>query len=69
MRGVIELLVNDNGTGIPADLNLQQPASLGLSIVSLLTGQLEGKLELDRGQGTSFKVTFNQSASTNGKGR
>ncbi len=67
--GVIELLVSDNGIGIPADLDLQQPASLGLSIVSLLTGQLEGRLELDRRQGTSFKVTFNQSAATNGKRR
>lgn len=69
VEGVIELIVSDNGIGLPADLDLQQPKRLGLSIVSLLTGQLGGRLELERGQWTTFKVTFNQSAAAEGKER
>jgi PAS domain S-box-containing protein len=68
-NGVIELMVSDNGIGIPADVDLQQPASLGLTIVSLLTGELEGRLELDRRQGTSFSVTFNAGAPAGRKDR
>jgi PAS domain S-box-containing protein len=67
--GVIELLVSDNGVGIPADVDLQQPASLGLTIVSLLTGELEGRLELDRRQGTSVSVTFNPDTPADRKDR
>lgn len=52
---------------MPADVHLQHPASSGLSVVSLLAGQLEGRLELDRGQGTRFKVTFSSGEPSDGK--
>jgi PAS domain S-box-containing protein len=68
-NAVIELVVSDNGIGMPGPLDLQPPASLGLSIVGLLTGQLEGRLELDRRQGTRVKVTFNAGAPAGRKDR
>ncbi len=59
-NGKMELIVSDNGVGLPADFDLQTLDSLGLTMVRLLAGQLEGNLEFDtqaRG-GTTFKVTF-----------
>ncbi len=59
-NGKMELIVSDNGIGLPADFDLQTLDSLGLTMVRLLAGQLEGNLEFDtqaRG-GTTFKVTF-----------
>jgi PAS domain S-box-containing protein len=59
-NGTMELIVSDNGVGLPADFDLETLASLGLTMVRLLAGQLEGSLEFDtqaRG-GTTFKVTF-----------
>jgi two-component sensor histidine kinase len=59
----LELVVSDNGVGLPADLDLENSdgrtsTSLGLKVVSLLADQLEGTLELDGSAGTTFKITF-----------
>jgi two-component sensor histidine kinase len=53
-----ELVVSDDGVGLPADLDLENLQSLGLKVVSLLTGQLKGTLELDGSDGTIYKITF-----------
>ena len=52
-----ELVISDNGVGL-ADLDLENLTSLGLQVVSILTDQLEGTLELDGSDGTTFKITF-----------
>ncbi len=53
------LTVGDNGVGLPEQIELESPASLGLTLVSLLTQQLNGTLEvLSRAAGTTFKVMF-----------
>ena len=55
----IELMVQDNGVGIPRYIDLQNTESLGLKLVSILAkDQLGGKIELDRQKGTKFNVTF-----------
>ncbi|MGB7439802.1 MAG: two-component regulator propeller domain-containing protein, partial [Coleofasciculaceae cyanobacterium] len=54
----LTLTVRDNGVGLPANINWQEPATLGLQIVNDLTTQLEGKLSLDRTQGTQFQIQF-----------
>jgi PAS domain S-box-containing protein len=59
-HGKMELIVSDNGVGLPADFDLETLDTLGLTMVCLLAGQLEGNLEFDtqaRG-GTTFKVIF-----------
>jgi PAS domain S-box-containing protein len=59
-NGKMELIVSDNGVGLPADFDLETLDTLGLTMVRLLAGQLEGNLEIDtqaRG-GTTFKVIF-----------
>jgi PAS domain S-box-containing protein len=54
----ITLEVSDNGAGLPPDLSPENAQSLGLRLVEMLTQQLHGKLELDRNEGTAFRLTF-----------
>jgi PAS domain S-box-containing protein len=54
------LAVSDNGIGLPPDMELHQVESLGLQLVTMLTKQLEGSIELDRSNGTAFKIVFSQ---------
>ena len=52
------LVVSDNGVGLPADLDVHTTETLGLQLVSALVQQLDGTLELERGSGTVFKISF-----------
>lgn len=52
------LTIQDNGVGIPADLDLKKLKSLGLKIAYDLALQLRGSLELDRTHGTQFRLIF-----------
>jgi len=52
------LVVRDNGVGLPKELDYRNTQSLGLQIVTALTDQLEGTLELVRGTGTTVAITF-----------
>jgi two-component sensor histidine kinase len=55
----LELEVSDNGVGIPEGINPKNTSTLGLKLVtSLVQDQLDGKIELDRSQGTRFSITF-----------
>lgn len=56
-KDVIELIVSDNGIGLPEDLNLNETKSMGLNLVTILAeGQLHGDIKLDRSKGTSFHL-------------
>lgn len=52
------LIISDNGVGISKDFSFQTTKSLGLRLVSMLTQQLKGTIELDRNQGTKIKIIF-----------
>lgn len=52
------LIISDDGIGIPEDLNLESPDTLGMQLVTTLVDQLEGELELNRGNGTEFTLKF-----------
>jgi PAS domain S-box-containing protein len=52
------LSVSDDGVGIPPDLNLAQSTTLGLQLVTLLTDQLGGELEIRRANPTRFILRF-----------
>jgi PAS domain S-box-containing protein len=54
----LRLIVSDNGSGFPEDIDFQNSASLGLKLVVALAHQLSGTVELDRSCGTTFKITF-----------
>ena len=60
-KGHVYLLrVQDNGVGFPEDIDFRDTDSLGLQIVTTLTTQLGGKIELDRAAGTDFTIRFSE---------
>jgi PAS domain S-box-containing protein len=57
--GGLSLSCRDDGVGIPENLDWQNPKSLGLRIVGILTKQIDGRITLDRSDaGTRFELTF-----------
>lgn len=54
----IELVVSDDGIGLPNDFDFLDSESLGLQLVVALVQQLKGTIELDRSSGTEFKIHF-----------
>jgi two-component sensor histidine kinase len=56
--GQIELVVCDNGVGLPVDVEVAEAKTLGLTMVNLLSRQLRAELEVHRNQGTSVRITF-----------
>ncbi|MBF0565167.1 MAG: PAS domain S-box protein [Nitrospirae bacterium] len=54
----IELVVKDNGIGMPAGIDFRKTKSLGLHIVVTLVRQLGGTIELKSNGGTEFIITF-----------
>ena len=59
------LVVQDNGIGLPSDIDITATNSLGLTLVHDLASQLEGSVQVDRSQGTMFTIHF-LSAQTGG---
>jgi len=55
------LKIADNGVGFPDDLDINDVKTLGLQLVTSLTKQLDGTIELDREGGTCFTIKFNES--------
>lgn len=56
----IELIIRDNGVGIPEDFDIEKSKKLGLRLLNTLVDQLEGTVKLDCSQGTEFKITFKE---------
>ncbi len=60
-EGDIELIVSDDGIGVPKDLDFRNTESLGLRLITNLTEkQLQGKVELNRNKGTEFQIKFKE---------
>ncbi|ADI75127.1 signal transduction histidine kinase (plasmid) [Methanohalobium evestigatum Z-7303] len=57
--GLYTLIVSDNGKGIPEDIDLDNPSSLGMQIIKSLVGQIDGDLDVDGNNGTTFIINFN----------
>jgi two-component sensor histidine kinase/FixJ family two-component response regulator len=58
-KNEIELIVADNGAGLPDGIDLCGGKTMGLSLVTMLVeDQLEGTLELDRTGGTRYRIVF-----------
>jgi PAS domain S-box-containing protein len=60
-NSLIELVIKDNGIGLPNGLDWKNNNSLGLSLVyDLVIEQLEGSITVETNQGTSFYIQFPQ---------
>ena len=55
---MVVLAVSDNGIGIADDFDLAQTATLGLQLVTMLTDQLGGQLDVHHRNPTRFKLRF-----------
>jgi len=52
------LTVGDNGCGFPEDLDFRKTQTMGLLLVNTLVQQLNGTIELNREEGTTFEINF-----------
>ena len=56
--GRSQLIVEDDGIGLPADFDPRATDSLGLSLVEILAGQLSGGAEFSSDKGTRMEIVF-----------
>ena len=56
----LELIVSDNGIGLPQDIDFRKTDTLGLQLITSLVKQIDGTIKLDRTNGTSFTVKFQE---------
>lgn len=54
----VELSIGDNGIGLPEDRGIGEAKTLGLSLVPMLAGQINGEVKLERSRGTAYTITF-----------
>ncbi|OQA22191.1 MAG: putative sensor histidine kinase pdtaS [Chloroflexi bacterium ADurb.Bin360] len=54
----LELVVRDNGVGLPPDMQSLTTKSLGLRLVNTLVRQIKGTLEMNNVEGAMFRVVF-----------
>lgn len=54
----VELIVADNGKGIPEDLQKGTTDSLGMDLIQTLTKQLQGDLQIKNKEGAHFRLQF-----------
>lgn len=55
-----ELIIRDDGIGIPPNLDFENSTSLGIQIVHSLVNQIDGELEINNDHGAEFKVKFQE---------
>lgn len=53
-----QVVIKDNGKGLPPDFDIERASSFGLKLVKLLVQQLRGKLAIDQSDGLAFSITF-----------
>jgi len=58
---MLNLVVDDDGVGLPQNIDVRDTDSLGLELVNTLVQQLNGTVQLLRGEGTRFVIRFQPS--------
>ena len=66
--GAVELVVSDNGAGLPADVDTAHPKTLGLQLVHALSRQLGAQTAVSTGAGTRWTVRIPANAGRPGGG-
>lgn len=54
----LEMLVTDNGIGLPEDFSWDASNTLGIELIKTLVEQINGTIEINNAMGTTFKITF-----------
>jgi two-component sensor histidine kinase len=56
--GFYELVIKDDGAGMPEDIDFEETESLGLHLVRLLVMQLDGTIAIEKNKGARFTILF-----------
>ena len=59
----VHLRVQDNGVGLPADMDWQTTGSLGLRLVNMLSQQIGATVNVSNARGTTFLLAFDNQTS------
>ncbi len=54
----LELVVKDDGVGIPEGMDFQESSSLGYQLIRIFVKQLNGEIEIFRQEGTEVRINF-----------
>jgi PAS domain S-box-containing protein len=54
----IDMVVTDNGVGLPEIFDFNDIETLGLQIVKTLICEIEGKIDIEKDNGTRFRIQF-----------
>jgi len=60
LNGNFNLIVKDNGVGLPKGFDATKTSSLGVQLVHTLTGQLGGTIEIKSDHGTEAVIAFKE---------
>ncbi|GAB6055392.1 PAS domain S-box protein [Methanobacterium alkalithermotolerans] len=59
-KGICTILISDNGSGFPEDIDFKNTNSLGMQLVTSLVSQIDGEIELSTHKGTCFRIIFEE---------
>ncbi|MGC9517817.1 MAG: PAS domain S-box protein [Methanomicrobiales archaeon] len=59
INGKYELIISDEGIGLPDDFDIKETKTLGLKLVNSLVDQIDGDIHIEKDQ-TSFHITFEE---------
>jgi len=57
-KGIINLIVQDNGLGLPKMINYRETESLGLQLVMTLSEQIDAEIRLNNTLGAKYTIIF-----------
>jgi two-component sensor histidine kinase len=57
-HGRLQLEVQDDGKGLPSGFDPDKTSSLGVRLVKILSGQINGKMDFNGENGARFAVSF-----------
>ena len=57
----VNVVIKDNGAGLPSDFDIDTQNSLGVNLIQTLAGQLEAELDIRSENGTLFEMSFSKS--------
>lgn len=68
-NGFVEVVVSDDGDGLPDDFDMDEAQSLGVTLLQVLTQQIDGKLSVESSPDTTFRLTFPKSTNQQKKAK
>ncbi|MBF0477381.1 MAG: PAS domain-containing protein, partial [Deltaproteobacteria bacterium] len=64
---LVTLMVKDDGVGLPEDVDVVNPNTLGLELVGVLINQIGGRMQVNRSKGTEIIIEFQAIAEGQGQ--